>query len=225
MSEWGAVTPQRSLQTNESGSPLERLARAEAEAEEAAAQRHDTATHTRQVVEQPLAGTARSPMPLLDEVALLRRMREIEHAGDLALSTQSPSVSTVRQPVSTSTAQLLEGDGHAGWRRALGISAADSASFSAAHSALAAADTTRRLPVCWLLFQQLFWFPQFVGFTLVANILLPRQVGARLLPHLPATERTARQYRHRARPPPPLRRWRSWLGRAARARGWASSTC
>ena len=34
-----------------------------------------------------------------------------------------------------------------------------------------------RLPVAWLFFQQSFWFPQIVGFTLVANILLPAQVA------------------------------------------------
>jgi hypothetical protein len=35
----------------------------------------------------------------------------------------------------------------------------------------------RQLPSSWLLFQQAFWFPQFVGFTLVPNILLPVQVA------------------------------------------------
>ena len=32
------------------------------------------------------------------------------------------------------------------------------------------------LPVSWLLFQQLFWFPQFLGYVLVSN-LLPLQVA------------------------------------------------
>ena len=35
----------------------------------------------------------------------------------------------------------------------------------------------RQIPTSWLLFQQTFWFPQFVGFTLVPNILLPVQVA------------------------------------------------
>ena len=34
------------------------------------------------------------------------------------------------------------------------------------------------LPTWWLLFQQLFWLPQFLGFVLVPNILLPMQVTA-----------------------------------------------
>ena len=38
-------------------------------------------------------------------------------------------------------------------------------------------DTPR--PIAWLFFQQTFWFPQIVGFTLVGNILLPAQVRRR----------------------------------------------
>ena len=34
------------------------------------------------------------------------------------------------------------------------------------------------MPMWWLFFIGTFWFPQFVGFTLVPNILLPVQVAS-----------------------------------------------
>jgi MFS family permease len=41
-----------------------------------------------------------------------------------------------------------------------------------------ASSSPAQLPTWWLLFQQTFWLPQFLGFALVPNILLPMQVTA-----------------------------------------------
>ena len=47
----------------------------------------------------------------------------------------------------------------------------------------AAGGEQRLMPTWWLFFIGTFWFPQFVGFVLVPNILLPVQVAALVGPN------------------------------------------